>query len=140
MDPERTTRPNPEPLDDAALGALVREIADDWRMPPQRLDDVTWRDRVGRRGRSRRRWERDRLALDPASRRGGVAGPRRDGDPVGDRGLPDRTAVRSGGRHRLGDADAGWIDARRVGHARAVAAAQARGERRPPVGDLVPDR
>ena len=72
MDPEPTTRPTPEPLDEATLGALVRDVADDWRMPPQRLDDVTWRDRVGRRGRTGRgggngpgwRWTR-RLAGPP---------------------------------------------------------------------------
>lgn len=36
-----------EPIDDKTLGALVRDVADDWRMPPQRLDSPTWRDRVG---------------------------------------------------------------------------------------------
>ena len=43
---ERPTTPA-EPIDDLALAALVREVADDWRMPPQRLDAPTWRDRVG---------------------------------------------------------------------------------------------
>jgi hypothetical protein len=46
------TPPDPE------LGSLVRAVADDWRMPPQRLDQPTWRDRVGRetQGGHRRRW------------------------------------------------------------------------------------
>lgn len=48
MDPDRTTPPTQAPFDDAALAAAVREVADDWRMPPQRFDEVTWRDRVGR--------------------------------------------------------------------------------------------
>jgi hypothetical protein len=41
-------------LDDERLGALVRTVADDWRMPPQRLDQPTWRDRT-REGAGRRR-------------------------------------------------------------------------------------
>lgn len=48
MEPDRSSAPARVPLDDAALAAAVREVADDWRMPPQRLDEVTWRDRVGR--------------------------------------------------------------------------------------------
>jgi len=32
--------------DDAQLGALVRAVADDWRQPPQRLGQLTWRDRI----------------------------------------------------------------------------------------------
>ena len=41
-------------LDDAQLGQLVRSVADDWRMPPQRLDQPTWRDRTrGVPGRTR---------------------------------------------------------------------------------------
>jgi len=32
--------------DDEQLGALVRSVADDWRMPPQRLDQPTWRDKT----------------------------------------------------------------------------------------------
>ena len=43
-----------EPVDDVTLAALVRDVADDWRMPPQRLDSPTWRDRVGTR--PRRLW------------------------------------------------------------------------------------
>ncbi len=52
MEPDRPSVPAREPLDDAALAAAVREVADDWRMPPQRLDEVTWRDRVGHGRRS----------------------------------------------------------------------------------------
>ena len=48
MDPDRQSSAPREPLDDAALAAIVRDLADDWRMPPQRLGEVTWRDRVGR--------------------------------------------------------------------------------------------
>ena len=48
---------SPAPPDDEPLGVLVRAVADDWRMPPQRLDQPTWRDRVGeRRGRRARGW------------------------------------------------------------------------------------
>ncbi len=42
--PELT--PMAEPIDDLALAALVREVADDWRIPSQRLDQPTWWDRV----------------------------------------------------------------------------------------------
>jgi hypothetical protein len=59
-DPDRTQRP-PTP-DDDQLGALVRAAADDWRMPPQRLDQPTWRDRVGVHGTRRRRGWFARLA------------------------------------------------------------------------------
>jgi hypothetical protein len=54
MDPI-PTRPAKAPTapDDEQLGALVRATAEDWRLPPQRLDQPTWRDRVG--GRSKRR-------------------------------------------------------------------------------------
>lgn len=52
MDPERPDYAAPKPLDDAALAAIVHDMADDWRMPPQRLDALTWRDRVGRGRRS----------------------------------------------------------------------------------------
>ena len=47
MDPDRPTAADRAQLDDAALALLVRDIADEWRMPPQRLDVLTWRDRVG---------------------------------------------------------------------------------------------
>jgi len=65
MDPDRPTTTDRAPLDDAALALLVRDIADEWSLPPQRLDALTWRDRVsrGRRaggagGASRWRWPR----------------------------------------------------------------------------------
>jgi hypothetical protein len=55
---DRSGKPTPPPLDDAALGALVREAAESWRMPPQRIEQRTWRDRVdgppARSGRLRR--------------------------------------------------------------------------------------
>jgi hypothetical protein len=59
MDPHRPTSTDRARFDDAALGALVREVADEWRMPPQRLDALTWRQRIrpGDR-RSRVRWTR----------------------------------------------------------------------------------
>jgi hypothetical protein len=38
--------PEPERLDDAALGGIVREVAASWEMPPVRLDQPSWRDRV----------------------------------------------------------------------------------------------
>ena len=38
---------SPATLDDDQLAALVRAGAEDWRLPPQRLDQPTWRDRVG---------------------------------------------------------------------------------------------
>ena len=43
----------PEPIDDDALGRLVRDVAGAWSMPPVRLDRGSWRDRV-RSPRSRR--------------------------------------------------------------------------------------
>ena len=52
MDPERQDPAARAPLDDAALAALVHDVADGWSMPPQRLDALTWRDRVGRGRRS----------------------------------------------------------------------------------------
>jgi hypothetical protein len=63
MDPDGPTRADRAPLDDAALAVLVRDVVDDWSLPPQRLDALTWRDRVGRRqragnGRSGSRWTR----------------------------------------------------------------------------------
>jgi hypothetical protein len=67
MDPRHPSPDDRAPLDDAALAVLVRDVADDWAMPPQRLDILTWRERVerGRRsgvGRSRGRWTRLVLA------------------------------------------------------------------------------
>ena len=49
-------RPEPPsaPLDDDQIGALVRAVADDWQMPPQRLDRPTWRDLTARGGPRRR--------------------------------------------------------------------------------------
>ncbi len=68
MDPHRSnpsTRPTDPPADNAVLGAMIRDVADDWQMPPQRLDDVTWRERVagpgalrGARGAGGLRWTR----------------------------------------------------------------------------------
>ena len=47
MDREPTPREAPGGApDDAQLGGLVRAVADDWRQPPQRLGQPTWRDRV----------------------------------------------------------------------------------------------
>ena len=48
----------PAPPDDAELASIVRSITDDWHMPPQRLEQQTWRDRVGRPDARahRRRW------------------------------------------------------------------------------------
>lgn len=52
---DRPTR-GPAP-DDETIAALVRAMADDWHLPPQRLDQPTWRDRVGeRRPRRARGW------------------------------------------------------------------------------------
>ncbi len=53
---------SPDPLDDDQLAALVRAGVEDWRLPPQRLDQPTWRDRVGARGSGRRRGWFARLA------------------------------------------------------------------------------
>ena len=38
--------PEAERLDDVALGRIVREVAASWEMPPGRLDQPSWRDRV----------------------------------------------------------------------------------------------
>jgi hypothetical protein len=52
LDPEgRPARPV-EPIDDRTLAALVRDVAEEWRMPPQRLNAPTWRDQVERGGRA----------------------------------------------------------------------------------------
>lgn len=57
LDPREAPPGSP---DDAQLGALVRAVADDWRRPPQRLGQPTWRDRVqadqGASGSGGRRW------------------------------------------------------------------------------------
>ena len=54
-DPNTAKRPVAEP-DDVALAALVRATAEDWTLPPQRLDAATWRDRVGTTRGGRRGW------------------------------------------------------------------------------------
>jgi hypothetical protein len=38
--------PEAERLDDLALGRIVRDVAASWEMPPVRLDQPSWRDRV----------------------------------------------------------------------------------------------
>jgi len=53
---------SPATLDDDQLAALVRAGVEEWRLPPQRLDQPTWRDRVGARGTGRRRRWFARLA------------------------------------------------------------------------------
>jgi hypothetical protein len=42
-------------LDDDQLGAMVRSAVEAWQMPPQRIDQPTWRDRTRARD-GRRRW------------------------------------------------------------------------------------
>ena len=37
---------NPHPIDDDEVARLVREVADGWVMPPVRLDQAGWRERV----------------------------------------------------------------------------------------------
>jgi hypothetical protein len=54
-DPDGPTRRSMGP-DDEQLGALVRTLAEEWRLPPQRLDQPTWRDRVAARPGRRRGW------------------------------------------------------------------------------------
>jgi hypothetical protein len=44
----------PTTYDDARIGTIVRAVADEWRRPPQRLDQPTWRERVA----SEPRWSR----------------------------------------------------------------------------------
>jgi hypothetical protein len=66
MDPRRPSATDRAPLDDAALAVLVRDVADEWSMPPQRLDQLTWRERVERKNRWGRagfglRWTRPLL-------------------------------------------------------------------------------
>ena len=48
MDPQGPTGPERPELDDAVLAVLVREVANDWSLPPQRLDMPSWRDRIER--------------------------------------------------------------------------------------------
>lgn len=52
MDPDRPNDPLPDGTrapDETAVAAAVRDVVDDWHLPPQRLDAVTWRDRAERR-------------------------------------------------------------------------------------------
>ena len=60
-EPDRPTD-SPATIDDDQLGALVRAGVEDWRLPPQRLDQPTWRDRVGAQDTVRRRGWFARLA------------------------------------------------------------------------------
>ncbi len=59
-----TDRPTSTPAgpEDETLATLVRAVVDDWHLPPQRLDQPTWRDRIGDRRRGRRRGWFARLA------------------------------------------------------------------------------
>ncbi len=50
-----------DPIDDLTLAGLVRDVADGWRMPPQRLDQPSWRDRVEPVGHGRHRGRLGRL-------------------------------------------------------------------------------
>jgi hypothetical protein len=53
-----TTTRTPEPgPDDETLARLVREVADGWILPPQRLGARTWRERISAREPSRWRWQ-----------------------------------------------------------------------------------
>lgn len=54
-DPNTPKRLATEP-DDDRLAALVRATAEDWTLPPQRLDAQTWRNRVATTGAGRRGW------------------------------------------------------------------------------------
>lgn len=57
MNPDRDRTDKPiRPLDDDQLGALVLGAVDDWRLPPQRLDQPTWRDRTRGETARRRPW------------------------------------------------------------------------------------
>ncbi len=47
------TRPA-EPIDDLVLAGLVRDVAEGWHLPPRRLDEPTWTDRVDPRRVGRR--------------------------------------------------------------------------------------
>lgn len=46
--PGASTRPL-EPIDDLALAGLIRDVADGWHLPPRRLHEPAWSDRVDRR-------------------------------------------------------------------------------------------
>ena len=64
-DPDSTKTPGVR-LEDELLGALVRGVAEEWRMPPQRLDLPTWRERARSDG-ARRRSRLARLAVPAAT-------------------------------------------------------------------------
>ena len=50
MNPRDGSTPTASPgPDDERIAGLIRTVADDWKMPPHRLGDSTWRDRTGRR-------------------------------------------------------------------------------------------
>ena len=83
----------PATTDDDRLAGLVRATAADWTLPPQRLDQTTWRDRVADDGTAP-------TGRSAASPRGSRAGRGRDH-----------------GRRRLRRCLAGWASACR-GHRR----------------------
>ena len=96
MDP-RNDRPSspPSTVEDDRVAALVRAAVDDWHLPPQRLDQPTWRDRVGSGRPSRRRGWFGRLG-GPGRRRGRGHGPGRLRGRLADRpadGTRDRRGV-----------------------------------------------
>jgi hypothetical protein len=55
MSTSRTPDPGP---DDETLARLVRDVADGWTLPPQRLGARTWRDRISAREPFLWRWQR----------------------------------------------------------------------------------
>ncbi|MEP6638362.1 MAG: hypothetical protein ABJC39_03360 [Chloroflexota bacterium] len=57
----------PSVPDDDRLGAMVRATVDEWRLPPQRLDQPTWRDQVAARRGNRGRGWLGRLAVPTAA-------------------------------------------------------------------------
>jgi hypothetical protein len=69
MTTSRTPDPGP---DDETLAKLVREVADGWVLPPQRLGARTWRERVSAH-QSRARWRRLRAPAAGWLRRAGTA-------------------------------------------------------------------
>lgn len=62
--------PSTEPVDDAMIAALVRDIARAWTMPRLRPDASTWRDRVDAR---QHRWEPGRIVRRGSRRLVGAA-------------------------------------------------------------------
>src|SRR4249919_1138932 len=61
----------PSTTDDERLSGLVRAAAADWTLPPQRLDQTTWRDRVAPTATRRHGSRRPRLAA-PALAAGAI--------------------------------------------------------------------